>query len=400
MTGREAPADPPPDPAALDARLRAGREAVAAGDDETAEREYLDVLRRTRGTSSIIEFGAVAHLTALYMQQSREMEGLRLSRRLIELAKSRGPNQRGWAAQAMCMAFANIEDWPRVARELPGFEAAIRGCKPEQQVEFDRGAFILLGRLALHRGDLSVAARHAADAIAATDASPHAWTRLAAHVLSAWVSCRSELFAEGLDLARRAHALAPSPVSALESVHVEALCALEVEGKASAAAVVRGAIDDIEARPGFSPAPAHIAHFGPALAEIAVRCGDEDLARRVCDIAAAGMLGRLAEMERQVPDLPELREADSDDEAALTAFRARFREGKTALLARLSELLRPPGGPAFLRTGDDAVRVCAWCVRSLHDDGTWQPFGHVTHAVVGVRVTHGICPSCAASHPS
>lgn len=400
LTGKEAPADPPSGPDAFVALLLEGRTASAAGDDAAASRAYLAVLDATRGTGSPFEHRALAHLTSLYMAQAREIEGLRLARRLTELAARGDPAQRAWAQQAVCMAFANIEDWPRVAREFPAFEAAVASCSPELQAVYDRAALVLLGRLALDRGDLAGAARHGADAIAASDASPHAWTRLASHALSAWAAYRRGLFREGLDTARRAHALAPSPASALESVHVEALCTFEVEGPAAAAAVVRKAIDDIEARPKFAPGPAHLAHFGPGLAELAQKCGDEPLARRVCDLAAAGMLGRLVELEREVGGLPELREGNADDEAALTAFRTGFRERKTALLARVAELLRPSGGAAFLHGGDDALRVCAWCVRSLQDDGSWQPFGHVAHAISGVRVTHGICPSCAAAHPS
>ena len=394
------PSDPPADPQAFAVRLRDGREAAEAGDDASAESEFLAVLAATRGTGDALEFRALADLASLYRRQSREMEALRLARRLMELARRGEPDRRACAAQSLCAALADIEDWPRLAAAMPEFEAAVAACPPKLRTAYDRAALVLLGRLALHRDDLAVAARHAADAVAASDDRPHEWTRLAAHSLSAWVAYRTGLFAEGLDTARRAHALAPSPASALESVHVEALCTFEIEGPAAAAGVVRRAIDDIEARPRFAPAPAHLAHFGPALAQLAGHCGDDVLARRVCDLAAAGMLGRLVEMERQVADLPELREGSADDEAALTAFRGRFRERKTALLARLASLLRPAGGPAFLSSGDDALRVCAWCVRSLQDDGSWQPFGHVAHAVVGMRVTHGICPSCAAAHPS
>ena len=376
-----------------------GRAAAEAGDDTTAEAVYLEVLAATRGKSPALQFRALTHLTAVYMQQDREMEALRLSRRLVQLASDADPAQRAWAAQSICSAFANIDDWTRVARDLPAFESAIAVCSPALQASYSRTLLVLRGRLALNTGDLAEAARLAAEAVAASAATQHVWTRLVALVLTAWSACRAGRFDAGLEAARRAHRLAPSPVSALESVHVEALCALEVEGPAAAAAVIRLAFDEIEARPRVSPAPALVAHFGPALAQLAGRCGDVHLARRVCDLAAAAMLGRLVEMEREVSGLPELREGTADDEAALTAFRGRFRENKTALLASLAGLLRPESGSSFLRSDDDAVRVCAWCVRSMHDDGTWQPFGHMAHSVAGVSVTHGICPACAAAHP-
>ena len=376
-----------------------GRAAAEAGDDATAEAVYLEVLAATRGRSPTLQFRALSHLTAVYMQQDREMEALRLSRRLTERAPARSPALRAWAAQSICAAFANIEDWARVGRDLPAFEAAIDACPPGDQEFYWRAMLVLRGRLALHTGDLAGAAQFAAEAVAASLSTSHVWTRLTALVLTAWAACRSGRFVEGLEAARRAHRLAPSPASALETVHVEALCALEVEGPVAAADIVRSAFDDIEARPRLSPAPAHLAHFGPALAQLAGQCGDVHLARRVCDLAAAAMLGRLVEMEREVSGLPELREGTDDDEAALTVFRGRFRESKTALLASLAGLLRPESGSSFLRSDDDAVRVCAWCVRSMHDDGTWQPFGHMAHAVAGVSVTHGICPACAAAHP-
>lgn len=399
MPGSETPSDPPPTAEELEERLRRGRAAAEAADDATAESEYMAVLAATRGTGGALEFRALAHLTSIYMQQDREMEALRLARRLTERAPARSPALRAWAAHSICAAFANIEDWPRVGRDLPAFEAAIDACPPADQEFYRRAMLVLRGRLALHTGDLAGAARFAAEAVAASLSTSHVWTRLTALVLTAWAACRSGRFLEGLDAARRAHRLAPSPASALETVHVEALCALEVEGPRAAADIVRSAFDDIEARPRLSPAPAHLAHFGPALAQLAGQCGDVALARRVCDLAAAAMLGRLVELQREVSDLPELREGTPDDEAALTAFRGRFRENKTALLASLAGLLRPTEGSSFLRSDDDSVRVCAWCVRSLHGDGSWQPFGHMAHAVAGVRVTHGICPACAAAHP-
>ena len=399
MPGSETPSDPPPTADELEERLRRGRAAAEAADDATAESEYLFVLAETRGTGGALEFRALAHLTSIYMQQDREMEALRLARRLTERAPARSPALRAWAAHSICAAFANVEDWTRVARDIPAFEAAIAACPPTDQEFYRRALLVLRGRLALHTGDLAGAAQFAADAVAASLSTSHVWTRLTALVLTAWSACRSGRFLEGLEAARRAHRLAPSPASALETVHVEALCALEVEGPEAAADVVRSAFDDIEARPRVSPAPAHLAHFGPALAQLAGQCGDVALARRVCDLAAAAMLGRLVELARDVSDLPELREGTPDDEAALTAFRGRFRENRTALLAGLAGLLRPAEGSAFLRSDDDSVRVCAWCVRSLQEDGSWQPFGHVAHSVAGVRVTHGICPSCAAAHP-
>ena len=42
------------------------------------------------------------------------------------------------------------------------------------------------------------------------------------------------------------------------------------------------------------------------------------------------------------------------------------------------------------------VRVCAWCRRAQDSEGTWVQTSNLGRLLATRRVSHGICPRCAA----
>jgi hypothetical protein len=379
--------------------LRTARAEIAAGDDAAADRRIRGVLDATRATRPNVWFLAVANLSALYMRQAREIESLRLARLLVDECRGRHPSHPPFALQTLCMAFANLHDRERLARELPAFEAAA-AAYDGIETPANRRAVALLRATVAHRHDELDEARLLCESVIASfDATATEVTRSAAFLISATVAHRAGRFVDGLAAARFARMNAPTPSAALPAIHVETQCAFELDGAAAACAVVRAAMPAIEAAALSSREPSHAVECGSLLAEfVARRCDDEDLARRLLDAATASVLRRAEELGQSLDDLPELAVRSPDDEMALVSFRVRFRLGKEKLLAAVAQAVaRGRPGAAFLRAdGDALVCVCAWCLRIRRRGGDWAPLGHLFEGSPESRVTHGICADCAS----
>lgn len=380
--------------------LARGRTCETQGDDAGAERCFREVLDATRGSGTVVAWVALSNLTGLYLRQDRESESLVLSRRLIEDAEGMEPFRGAWARQARCMALANIEEWRPLAAELPRFEAAIPGCPDPFPKVYSRSVLALRATVALQIGSLEDAREAHARLLSSLDDAAAANTRAIVHLMGADIEWRSGRIPEALAAARRARPFAYSPMQAIGGIELEAKCLFELEGPTAALDAVRCALDAIDASPQPEVAPAHLVRSGPKLADLVLnRCGDEALARRVYDLAAAAVVRRTAEIERAVADLPELAPAHPDDEASLAAYRARFLDDRRAFLRAIATVLaRGSGAPAFLRRMDETIQhVCAWCLTVLRADGSRVPVGHLVAASPPGGVTHGICPACEES---
>lgn len=380
--------------------LARARASENAGDEATAESGFREVLDATRGSGTLVAWVALANLTGLYQRQGRESECLLLIRRLIDGAVDFEPFRGVWARQALCMALANIEDWPRLADELPRFEAAIPGSPAPHLAVFTRSAQALRATIALQCGTVEDARVVHAGLLSALDETAAPNTRRFVHLIGADVELRARRFPEALAAARQARVYASSPIEAIASAVVEAECLLELDGTAAAAEVVREALGRIDAAPPSPRASALLVKAGPRLAGlVADRCGDELLARRTYDLASSAIVRRAVEIERAMVDLPELADPHPADEASLAAFRARFSHEKREFLAAVARVLGDrSGGAAFLRSDHEGLMlVCAWCLRLLRRDGTWQPVGHFLAGADQTRVTHGICEACDAA---
>jgi hypothetical protein len=234
--------------------------------------------------------------------------------------------------------------------------------------------------------------------IASFDESATAITRGPAHYIAAMVAHRDGRFADGRASAALARANAPTPSAGLPALFVETQCALATDGPAEAFHTALGAAAGIESMARSSHEPSHVVQAASRLAElVADRCADGELARRLLDAAVAAVLRRAEQLDRVADEFPELAPACADDEAALAAYRGRFRDARGSLLAAVARVLAgATEGGAFLRTLDNGLLcVCAWCLRVRRRDGAWTPLGHFVDDG-GPSVTHGVCGDCAS----
>jgi len=378
--------------------LGVARAEIAAGDDVAADRRIRAVLDATRADRPPVWWLAVANLIGLYMRQEREVESLRLARVAADGYRHDRPEDRAYGLQTLCMAFANIEDHVRLGRELPRFEESIAACDAPARAMYGRSIGLLRTLVALERGELAEARRLVEDVIASFDESATAITRGPAHYIAAMVAHRDGRFADGRASAALARANAPTPSAGLPALFVETQCALATGGPADALETARGAVARIETMAHSSHEPSHVVQAASRLAElVADRCYDEALARRLLDAAVAAVLRRAEQLDRVADDFPELAPACADDEIALAAYRARFRDARGRLLAAVARVLSgAPASGAFLRMLDDGLLcVCAWCLRVRRRDGVWTPLGHFVDDG-SARVTHDVCADCAS----
>jgi hypothetical protein len=376
--------------------LARGRAEQNAGDEISAERRFLEVLAATRGSGADVGFIALANLAGLYMRQGRESESLLLARRLVVASASRKPHVRAWARQTLCMAFANIDDWPRLAAELPLFEREVDGCSGPAVAVYVRASLALGAHVALRLGTLEEARVAHEKLVASLDEAAQSNTRLFTELMGAEIEQRDGRLPEAMAAARRARSHAETPIEAMSPVAVEAECLVELEGPGRTRELVREALDAADACAMTAHAPSHLVEAAPKLAELVVgRCDDADLARRAYDMAAAAIVLRAAEIERALVDLPELAALERDDEAALAGFRARFHAGRRRFIAAVSKRRGRPIVGFFESGVVGIVTVCAWCLRVRRGDGAWLPLGHFVHVGDRRHVTHGMCAACA-----
>lgn len=379
--------------------LARGRTAESGGDDETAELLFREVLDATRGSGTLVAWVALANLSGLYMRQGRESEALILSRRALDESGPFEPFRGAWARQAVCMALANVEDWQRMAAELPALEAAIPACPEPWRTILSRSLLMLRATAALKGGTVEEAVSAHGALVASIDGTAAPNTRRAVHLLGAEVAVRAGRRRDAIAAVREGRAWSGSPVEEVASVVVEAESLVELGETGGVAALVRDVLDRIDASRAPLLGSAFLVKAGPRLAALVeAHGGDAELTRRTYDLAAAAVVVRTLELERGVAELPELADPQPQDAAILAAFRGRFVDEKRAFLADVARLVGDPASTApFLRHGDGLLHVCAWCMQLDRGDGTWAPVGHLLAGAVHGGVTHGMCAPCFAA---
>ena len=140
-------------------------------------------------------------------------------------------------------------------------------------------------------------------------------------------------------------------------------------------------------------------HQGTEIAATLERLGELDLVQRVYDLVAAAVMIRLRQVDDCMRTLPELGLADPESTLVLTGFRKQFLSQQHALLQRVAKVFESRGD-AYVRSllatsHESLIAVCAWCECVRPSEGRWLPIGHFIPREADLKVTHGICPTCA-----
>jgi len=355
-----------------DVRLRGTlRAAILEADadrPDDAERLFRSVLEATRGAGSKIERLACSSMVSFFTRQGRDLELLVFARRHVELSVAAQDSEDVcYALAGLTYAYANLEDWERFDAASERFEHTLALHDAPWTARLHRALYRARADRALAKDDVE-GARQAVGMAHAVDPgeSESAFERRAALLIEAEIALRKgrpELACEALDGV--AALGAPGGAAALDAARLAAVCAFELKGPSTAAAVVACTLDLLES-PGIGRnGTAARLRCAQQLGDLAsTRCEAPALAQRAYDVAAAVVLLRGAEMERAVQLLPELSVARQDDFDALAAHRARFAKRQGEIRDAVARLLRRRMAagdvPHWTREpGRDVTDVCA-----------------------------------------
>lgn len=128
----------------------------------------------------------------------------------------------------------------------------------------------------------------------------------------------------------------------------------------------------------------------------------QEIATAAYEIAAAGMLARIPQLERAVVDLGGLGIEAGAAAEDLATIRKSFLAEQGALLAQAASFLaRDPSALRALLVeegeGGALIHLCAWCERVLTPAGQWIPVGHFIPREGPVPISHAICQDCLVS---
>ena len=385
------------------ARILAGRTIADQGDFDEAEAHFRGLLAEARGGHVGNHASAVSSLVTLYGRAGRYLEVYVLARRLAAMAKIHEPDGRAhvFALGAICGALSHL----RVVEPLQQALAALRALldrlqDPLLNREFEYHS--AAGALALHLGDIPRARAHIEAYGRAFEAVPqeqqiYHWARdmhesrlamMEGDATHAWeVMERINARPETQPFERLHHRVLGVSIQAalgdLEQAHAQADDAIAILEQVEDDAFL--ASDRI--------------HQGTLLAEALEKLGTKSRAQRVHDLVAAAVMIRLRQVDQCMRDLPELGLDDPESARVLTSFRKQFIKEQHVLLRRVAALLASQGDDHVLSllhaSPHGMVAVCAWCESVRPSEERWLPIGHFIPRDGRLKVTHGICPTCA-----
>jgi hypothetical protein len=253
---------------------------------------------------------------------------------------------------------------------------------------------------ALLRGELDDARRH----LAAHEASGAGTRDAVDAVMSALFTARLETAAGRLDAAHaalaRAEGLDPGRDNVRLGVGLVAFHVARASGDVAEAR--RRAADLLTALEASADDPVTCfdrLERGRVLGTALEALGDRPLAERAWALAAAAAIARIVSLDAAARRLPELRLPGRQEPAGLVALRRVFLRTQGELCARVADRFRREHADLATVLGADRdgwVRVCAWCERLKADATTWLPVGEYVPRRGPLRVSHSICPACAA----
>ncbi|MGE0191393.1 MAG: hypothetical protein AB7T63_05050 [Planctomycetota bacterium] len=392
------------------AEVHAGRALADAGRGDEAEQHLRELVRTTRGGHPGDEVLALRTLMTLYGRAGRYLEAHLLGVRIQALAESGGATARPALAHGLtgqCGALAKLHLVDELAptlgqlrRVLDALEAPMPGL--------EMGYCSAAGTLAMLCDDLATARAHVERYRAFFEREGHGMEsiyRWALAMMDAHVALREghPRVAQGI-FARVARLGLTPPFRRLGQLPLEVNAACLLGNVEDALRLGRETLELLEATRGQPLLRAESIHEGNAVARQLEAMDDEraaPLIRGIDEIVAAAVLLRLHDVEGSGGRLAELGLDDGASRRVLARFRKRFLEEQSELLRRVARLLdedaaRPARGLLTRARGDDHVAICAWCECVRDATGEWLPIGHFVPREGSLRVTHGICPACAA----
>ena len=399
--------EPTPD---LLEQVHAGRALADAGRGDEAEAHLRDLVRNTRGGHPGNEVMALRTLMTLYGRAGLYLDAHLLGVCIQGLTENGGRSARPGLAHGLtgqCGALAKLHVVEELAPTLVQLRQVLDTLDPPMP-GLEMGYCSAAGTLAMLCDDLATARGHVERYRACFDREGRGMEsiyRWALAMMDAHVALR-----EGHpDVARRIFArvardgLTP-PYRRLGQLPLEVKAARLLGDADDALRLGQETLEILEATRGQPLLRAEAIHEGNHVARQLEALDDEravPLIRSIDEIVAAAVLLRLHDVEDSSRRLVELGLDTAASRRVLARFRKRFVEEQRELLRRVARLLdedtsRAARGLLTRQRGDDHVAICAWCECVRDATGEWLPIGHFVPREGSLRVTHGICPTCAA----
>ncbi len=394
-----------PDPQ-FRALIDEGRSLADQGDFEAAERLFKGALLATRGVSKANETYALASLMTVYQRSRRHFESVVLSRLLTDRLVGAGETAKGagcLATHASCLTTLGLHK--QTEQVLEQLSKLIATFPVEANTMAHENFQYLSAALAARQGRTLDAEEHLA---AYRQIKPIGEGR-------SWRKPMEDAYLEGLialskndpsrAVERLNHAYATTPETEsrlrIRRAKVEALLHRGDLSEAQAAArALLKATQQLEKDPFSASMRLQLASW--LALWIDNHGGEIALVHKAYDLAAAAVIERICQLDRAVDELPELGVDGVAHLSGLKDMRKQFVTEQKELLARVADFLHTTDGgiAADVLYGDKQdgyVRVCAWCESLSTDEAKWLPIGHyVPRGRQSLRITHTICPSCAA----
>ena len=386
-------------------RAAAARDRMDAGDSIEAERMFMDLLADMRGRDELGERHALAGLSTIYARNGRDFEALVLLRLLTDSAVA----VRDWERAAntlnnYCILRCQLEPSADLRVQVAVLEDLLEKL-PEGRARVAReDIHIVRASQALERGDLLSAATHTRSFEEAPTLDPRGWRKqVTALSLRASVALREGDGYRAMAYLDQAAVHTP-PDSAFSLAFTRnRLEAARVLGSTDRlGAWVREALAKLEAFGNRPEMASQRIRLGTCLADACEQLpDDEELLHRIYDLTAAAIMTRIAQLDEAVRKLPELGLGRATFEQELVDLRKQFVHERREILDRVAAFLdssapAAEGQESTLRLEDGFVRICAWCESVRPQSGAWLPIGHFVPRTPQIKITHTMCPTCAA----
>jgi ATP/maltotriose-dependent transcriptional regulator MalT len=370
------------------------------GDAADAERRYLAVLESERGTGSVQERAATLNLVRVLLLQGRDFEALVLGHRAQTLMRTAGDL---WGEANACLhrgrILLGLGDLARAEEAAEGAAVLTDRVGPPRDHLLRLSLYGLKARILLEAGDArgALAEMDRADACA-RDGDPAPLDPRLPIIL------RADAMLVAGDPSQVEERLAPlaagtdGPALDAALVLVRAAHARGTRGLAATRAVAL--LDALDADGPGRPGPGRRLALATALRRILH--DEQRIAARASAIAAAAMLERIAEIDALLRRLPEASRFEPEHVEILAMHRRRFLEQQAIALAEVARMLelevrRDGSSLVALAARGEFISICAWCRRIRSPGGPWLPVEHYLPPDYPLRLTHGICETCATT---
>jgi len=388
-------------------RVLEGRALAEDGDFDGAEQHFRRLLEDVRSGGHVGDHALIiGSLITLYGRAGRFIEAYMLARHQAGMAASVGPEGDGTLASAqgkMCGALATLHLIEPLGAALEVFRATLDRLPeavPGLELEYRSAA----GTHAVAVRDMSLAREHLGAYRATLEEAGrmepvYTWA-LEVSEARLWLDEGHPLLAHRL----LEPLLARGPTAPFHHLQVLVLAAgiaTALERSEEALGFADEAISILEAAQAEPFLASDRIYQGMLLVPMLERLGVWDRVRRVHDLVAAAVMIRLGQLDGCMRTLPELGLSDPESTEVLAAFRKQFLGEQQELLKHVAELFNARGKEAVLALlaapeASPLIAVCAWCESVRQHDERWLPVGHFIPRAADLKVTHGICPSCAA----